>query len=162
MTTQPVISATISALQTKNATVSITQSGTTYTVSAPTTYPGAMDMAALPVCLCWPEDGSWRQAATGDLARMDRTFRCDVFVGTVGQGISDEIIQRGILLMEAFGSLYLSDGMVALQNPTALKPYQITFSRQDGRIEDTGMGVLRYMGIDFHGFSFRVKPMVKW
>jgi hypothetical protein len=96
------VQTTISALQTKHATI-------TGMKSAPTAMPSVLNTADLPMALVWPADAEWSLQAMG-LRRQDRLYIVRVFVAPVAQDRPvDGGYQRCLPLIEAFGQAYQAD-----------------------------------------------------
>ena len=137
------ISTVIDAVQTIHGNI-------TGITSAPTALPGALNTSELPFVFTWPGPAEWNKYSS-TTANHIRTYIVRVYVWPVAQGEGvDEGYQDCLPLLQAFGEEYLSDitlgGAVEhIGTGTALEPPTCS---------DTGVTVLDYAGIDYHGFEF--------
>lgn len=148
------LAATIDLLQAQHATISGVRSA-----PARADYPEAINSASLPQVLTWPEAGQWSQEATGALRRHQRTYLVQVFVkaGMQGRGIGPAIVAMADLI-QAFGERYLDPAGFVLASGSP----QVTIHTEPGQLSDTGLAILRYAGVEFHGFQFTVRVYEHW
>lgn len=144
---------TIDLLQVQHATIAGVR-----TAPLAAEYPEAISTAQLPIVLTFLEQGQWEQEAAGAQRRQNRTYQVQVFVKTAmqGRGIGPGIVTCATLI-QAFGERYLDPaGFVLDEAP------QITIRTDPGQLADTGVAILRYAGVEFHGFQFTVRVYEHW
>jgi GNAT superfamily N-acetyltransferase len=149
------ISGTIDLLQTLHASISGVD-----TAPLAAAYPDALNTAHLPLVLTWPETGNWSLEAAGGLRRQDRQYKVQVFVRPVAQGRGiGSVIATCADLLQAFGEAYIDPGHLALAD---LPPVHITLKTEPADLSDTGIAVLTYAGVEYHGFSITVGVYEQW
>lgn len=149
------ISGTIDLLQTLHAAI-------TGVEAAPlaASYPDALNTALLPLVLTWPETGNWSLEAAGGLRRQDRQYKVQVFVRPVAQGRGiGSVIKTCADLLQAFGEAYINPDNLAIAD---LPPVHITLKTEASDLSDTGIAVLTYAGVEYHGFSLTVGVYEQW
>lgn len=143
------ISLTRAKLQTLHASISGVK-------SAPTSYPASLKTAQLPLVLVWPDQGEWQSLTTSAMRRQDRVYLVRVYFDAVAQGSPDKPPPGIEDMLQAFGAAYV-DPANADQSASG---YQAVIMGEG--ITDSGLGVLNYAGIPYHGFEFRVSVYEKW
>jgi hypothetical protein len=130
---------TIATLQAKHAAI-------TGVKSAPTTYPGSINTASLPMVITIPGSGSWGSQAIG-LQRQDRNYIVRIYVEPVGQATVDERMDDIIPLLQAFGDAYLSD--IGFTGDANIDNLNIPFT-------DSGVTTLYFGETAYIGFELQV------
>ena len=140
------LSATLDLIQTRNRGISGIR-----TAPAVAAYPEQIAATTLPLALTWPVEGQWSQQATGALERQDRTLEIQVFVtvAQAGRGLGPRLALCCDLI-QAFGESYrAASGLLITAG--------LTIRTDEGGLRDTGAAILRYAGVEFHGFQFTVR-----
>lgn len=124
-------------------------------------YPyGEVNGADMPIVLTVPGPGEWRHEGFG-LKRHDRAYRILVIVGSINDGIDNEVMATGIDLLQRFGELYVNDNTQMLKGSNP----QITLKATNEAIQDTGFGddsIVIYADSPYRGFEFTVGVYEKW
>lgn len=128
--------------------------------SAGMKYPADLASAQVPYVLTWPGTGRWQSLAMNDKRRMDREFIVRCFHSPIAQGSPEKPPEGLEDLMWRFGEAYTSPENADQSITVAGVRYQIVILGEG--IEDSGIGVLPYAGIAYHGFEFRVPVYIKW
>lgn len=140
------VQATIAALQTLHRSIP-------GVVSASIVYVGSIDSSSLPLVLTWPEQGEWERPMASAPIRQDRFYRVQCFVAPISGGASiDDGMQAAITLLQRFGETYCNPDHIQLGNGST----QIVLKTGAGNISDSGVGVLEYAGVAYHGFEFKI------
>jgi len=115
-------------------------------VTCSTSLPMALNDAGLPWAVILPGAAEWNEHASG-LKRQIRTYTIRVYVKPVAQGLGyDEGFTACLGPLNALGNTIL--GNVSLDN---------TVDEIRQPIPDTGIMVLAFNGIDYHGFEYRLQ-----
>lgn len=137
---------TRTALQTLHGTI-------TGVTSAPTTYPASLSTAQLPIVLVWPGRGEWRQDTFGYSRSQIREYIVRCFFLPIPQGSPDKPPAGAETLLQRFGETYLDPAKAVLD----AGGYQVTILGGEGDIRDSGLGIIKYAGVDYHAFEFRIR-----
>lgn len=117
--------------------------------TAPTAIKGQIDSVDCPVVYVWPSETVGRnwQPQASSWRIVDRDYLISVFVQPVAKGRGvDEGYQKAITMLQAFGEMYTTDTALRLDGSVA----------HISNIRDSGVGVVEYAGVKFHGFEFRI------
>jgi hypothetical protein len=116
--------------------------------SAPTTIPGKMHTASLPMALVFVGRGEPERVS--DFSLHFRTFYVRVYVKPIAQDIKpDAGYSEAYTLLQSFIETYLSDITLggAVQHVGTGARYQ------PPTLEDSGIVTLEYAGVLYHGFE---------
>ena len=146
----------VAALQTINGAI-VANSKTVYAPVDMDTYPMTPDTALLPLCLVWPDQGTWSGISFDNSKREQiRDYRMQFLLLPVGQGQSIPKVRKMLVnLMQAVIDAYSAYNNVALTANT----YQYL----EGALADTGIyGVIEWGTIPYHGFEVTAKVHSVW
>lgn len=108
-------------------------------------YPPQIRTAQLPIVLTVPADSTWSMRThSGDYDEI-RSYRVMVYVDPVAQGKPFEYAETALGLIEIFGIVYLKNYKLATNKYIDIS-----------NIQDTGLQVKGYAGIDYHGFEYNL------
>lgn len=121
-------------------------------VSAPAKMPASINTAQLPIALTLAGPGRWMQGSIG-LKQQIRNMIVRVYVQPVAQNVpAEEGYGACEPILEAVGAAFLDD-------PT-LSDVVSALQVQENEMTDTGIIVLAYGDVDYHGFEITVPT--KW
>lgn len=152
------ITSTVTAIQAKAAAIS-------GVLAAPSTYPGSLNTAEMPICICWPDAGESAQAGPG-FNRVMRNYRLSVYLMPTeqGQGIAEGWADANTFLQRFIDKFLDKDNRLLVNDGTY--QVQIVCSR-DNPMTDGGITVLAYppqaTGVDGypHYFGFELTVPIK-
>lgn len=125
------------------ATLVTTVGGSSGIAKCPTELPASLNANDLPVALVLAGPAQWNAHAIG-LRRQIRTWTVRVFVKPVALGIGvDEGYKACFAPLNALGHTFLADLSLGNTIDEIRQPFQ-----------DSGVKVLEYGNIEYHGFEF--------
>lgn len=145
MTTLP-LRQTIQEIQAVNA-------GVTGVQSVPTLYPSRLNSADLPLVTVLPGEGEVSEASLG-LTREMRIFNIDVYVKPVAQGVLGNNINEAIDLLEAMRDVWANEALNGAPSLTYVEFIEYP-------IADTGVTMLEFADVLYHGIRFTLRTIAK-
>ena len=137
----------VTAIYEKLCSVNLGSSGI---LTAPTAIPTALNESELPCAITIPGPAEWNEHAVG-FHRQVRTYIIRVYVKPValGKGV-DEGYQACLAPLNALGLKYLDDLSLGNTVDEIRQPFT-----------DSGIQVLEYAGVAYHGFEFKLEVTEK-
>lgn len=112
--------------------------------------PASLNTDDLPFAHMRIDTGEWVRVS--DYSQQFRTFVVTVFVKPVAQGKLDDGLKVSARLLQALGEMYLSD--ITLGG--AVQHMSRGAAHDPPTMEDSGVMVYTYAGVDYWGFEYRI------